>query len=42
MDTEYGFGANPPIVVHAKNKRAAIGQLKLPKRVKVVRIERQN
>jgi hypothetical protein len=37
---EYGFDPNPPIGVRAMNKKNALKQLKLPKTVKVVRVER--
>lgn len=38
VDSEYGFSNNPPIVIHAKNKKEAIAQLRLPKTVKVAEI----
>jgi hypothetical protein len=38
VKTEYGFGTNPPIVVHAKSKTQAIEKLRLPKCVKVKNI----
>lgn len=40
LKTEYGFGNNPPIVIHAKSKTQAIGKLRLPKCVKVKNIRR--
>ena len=42
IETEYGFGMNPPIVVHAKSKEEALKQLRLPKTVKVVEIVKVN
>ena len=38
--TEYGFGMNPPISIRAKSKSLALKQLKIPKTVKVAKIER--
>lgn len=38
IDTEYGFGINPPIVIHAKNEKEAVSQLRLPKTVKIAEI----
>lgn len=35
VESEYGFGMNPPIVVHAKSKKKALAQLRLPKVVKI-------
>ena len=40
IHTEYGFGVNPPIVVHAKNIANAKKQLKLPSTVKIRKIKR--
>ena len=40
VETDYGFGVNPPIVIRAKNKRQAIRMLKLPKTIKIRKIER--
>jgi len=37
---EYGFGDNPPIVIFAKNRKAALRRLKLPKMVEVKAIKR--
>ena len=38
VESEYGFSPNPPIVVHAKNKKEAMEQLRLPKNVKVAEV----
>jgi hypothetical protein len=35
LDTEYGFGMNPPIVVFGRDKKEALRTLKLPGSVKV-------
>src|SRR4030042_543976 len=37
--TEYGFGDNPPIVIMAHSQQEALSKLKLPKNVKVKKIE---
>ncbi len=37
---EYGFDPNPPIGVTASNKQNALKKLKLPKTVKVSKVER--
>lgn len=39
FDSDYGFGMNPPIVIHARSKAEALKQLKLPKTVKVLKVE---
>ena len=40
VEAEYGFAGNPPIVVHAKNKREARKKLRLSRNVRIVRITR--
>jgi hypothetical protein len=42
IETEYGFGINPPIVVRAKNKTEAIKQLRLPKTVRIEKITKSD
>ena len=38
IETEYGFGMNPPIVINARGEQEAISQLRLPKTVKIAQI----
>jgi hypothetical protein len=41
-EMEYGFGTNPPVVVHARNETQARNMIKIPrnKNVRIVSINR--
>lgn len=39
IESEYGFGMNPPIVIRAENKKEAIRQLKLPGEVHIKKVQ---